>query len=150
MKKIIIMIGIGVLISGILFFLTLNDSTNPIQKTRHFWGGDTLSKKEVCQKWGEEDSFDLKKFKESEDNEFIRAKMTCSLLKNQTDYYGIDIQKIKELFGAYSGYYFTDSIPTYVIQTAQTRDQEMWQIVFLPDKEYKVRKIIVHKKCCYN
>lgn len=117
------------------------------KKPKHFWQGEIMNVEEVCEKWGET-PFDLSKFKESRANESVRAKMTCSLLKNQQEYYGIERYKIREIFGAYSGHYFKDVIPAYLIESAKTKDQDTWQIVFLSDKNYKIAKIIVHKNCC--
>lgn len=53
-----------------------------------------------------------------------------------------------QVFGVYSGHYFKDVIPAYLIESAKNTDQDTWQIVFLSDKNYKIAKIIVHKNCC--
>ncbi|MDE0152098.1 MAG: hypothetical protein OXK80_06375 [Bdellovibrionales bacterium] len=171
MKRTVITTIVGILVLGVLLFFTLKDSVFSkfakdlsFQKTKqksetdsihsqydkkptHFWRGETMSVEGVCEKWGET-PFDLSKFKESGSNEFIRAKMACSLLKNQNKYYGIERHKIREIFGAYSGHYFKDVIPAYLIESAKTKDQDTWQIVFLSDKNYKIARIIVHKNCC--
>ena len=165
-KTSFISVIIGIFILGISLYLAFNNSIfSQLKKTnlsmtqklgiylaskrkpKHFWRGDTMSIEEVCRRWGTT-PLDLKKFKASEDNELVRAKMTCSLLKNQTEYYGIDQYKIREVFGPQTGYYFRDSIPAYIIETAQTEDEDTWQIVFLSDKDYRIGKIIVHKNCC--
>ena len=174
MKKTAIVVIAGLLILGTLSFLNLKDSifSNskkdlPFRKTKqqqevsstinthsqyankpeHFWRGESMSVKEVCKKWGET-PFDLTKFKEADIDESVRAKMTCSLLKNQKKYHGIERHKIREIFGAYSGHYFKDVIPTYLIEIAKTKDQDTWQIVFLSDNNYRIANIIVHKNCC--
>ena len=176
MKKTVIIIATGFLILGILLFLSLkalifpDSKKNPlsqkikqqseisrksnihsqqVKKAKHFWGGETMSIKEVCHKWGET-PFDLKKFKIASADISVRAKMVCSLLKNQKKYHGIKRHKIREMFGAYSGHYFKDVIPTYLIEIGKTEDQDTWQIVFLSDINYKIANIIVHKNCCDN
>ena len=118
-------------------------------QTRHFWKGDFMSLKKVCQRWGEH-SLDIAKFKSANEDESIRARMSCSLLKNQKKYIGKDRSEIRNLFGAYSGYYFSGMFPTYLIEKAKTEDQDSWQIVFLINRKEKISKIVVHKNCCYH
>ena len=109
-----------------------------------------MSLKKVCKRWGEE-PFNEAKFKSATGNEGepIRAKMTCSLLKNQKKYIGINSLEIKKRLGDYSGYFFSESFPTYIINKATKKDRNVWQILFFIDGEHKVSKIVVHKNCCY-
>ncbi len=116
-------------------------------KAKHFWRGETMSLKKVCKTWGSL-PLDIAKFKQAEEDEATRAKMTCSLLKNKKNYIGKDTTEIRKLFGDYSGYYFSDMIPTYIIKSAKKKGQDTWQIVFLIDNQEKISKIIVHKNCC--
>ncbi len=116
-------------------------------KTRHFWHGDLMSLKTVCKRWGEE-PLDITKFKLAEDNEPTRAKMACSLIKNQKKYIGKDRGEIRKIFGDYTGHYFSDMFPTYIIESAKTKNKDTWQLVFLIDRQEKISKIIVHKNCC--
>ena len=125
----------------------IEKTTQHEEQPKHFWKGQIMSIKEVCKKWGE-DVFDLTKFKETNTHESVRAKMTCSLLKNQKQYYGIERHKIRNIFGVYSGHYFKDVIPTYLIETAKSKKQDTWQLVFLSDRNHKIANIIVHKNCC--
>ena len=84
-----------------------------------------MSIKKVCKKWGKA-PLNVSKFKSAEgnkDEESIRAKMTCSLIKNQKKYIGEDTLKIRKLFGNYTGHYFSGMYPTYIIETAKTKDQ---------------------------
>lgn len=176
MKKTAIVVIAGFLILGILLFLnlkglifpdskkdlpshkikqqseissTINIHSQYVKKPKHFWRGEVMSIKEVCQRWGET-PFDLKKFKAADADISVRAKMACSLLKNQKKYHGIERYKIREMFGTYSGHYFKDVIPTYLIEIAKTEDRDTWQLVFLSDSNYKIANIIVHKNCCDN
>ena len=61
--------------------------------------------------------------------------MTCSLLKNQKQYIGKDTLKIKKSFGNYTGHYFSEMYPAYIIETAKTKEQDTWQIVFFIDRQ---------------
>ena len=132
---------------GSLFFLPLLFLPIMYVKAKHFWRGETMNQKKVCETWGQA-PLDVAKFKVSEDQELIRASMACALLKNQKHYIGKDIREIQQLFGSYSGHYFSDMIPTYLIETAQKRGEDTWQIVFLIDRHEKISQIIVHKNCC--
>lgn len=116
-------------------------------KAKHFWRGETMSLRKVCKTWGVL-PLDIAQFKQAEEDETIRAKMACSLLQNQQNYIGKTPREIRELFGDYTGYYFNDTIPTYVIKIAEKKGQDTWQIVFLIDLQGKISQIIVHKNCC--
>ncbi len=69
-------------------------------------------------------------------------------VKNQKKFHGRFVTDIRNDFGTPDGFYFSDVFPAYLIQRAETRDQEAWQIVFLLDSDRKVKKVILHKNCC--
>ena len=108
---------------------------------------DYSSVSEVCRRWGER-PLDVEAFRTAEEDESTRAAMACSLLKNQHDYVGMRRLEVRPLFGNPTGYYYTESQPTYLIETAKTRAQDSWQIVFLIDRNGKIYDIVVHKNCC--
>ena len=137
MKKIIL---IFIIFTSLIFVAYI--------KVKHFWFGKTLSTRQVCKKWGSA-PFDEAKFRSAgADGLRERSKMTCSLLKNQKKYVGGNVDKVIKLFGKQSGYYFNDSIPTYLIEVGKTAEEDSWQIVLLIDREDNISKIIVHKNCC--
>ena len=107
-----------------------------------------MSLKKVCRRWGNQ-PFNEAKFKHAGDDRSARAKMTCSLLKNQKQYIGLDSLQIRERLGDYSGYFFSESFPAYIINRATEKDRNVWQILFIVDRDHKVSKIVVHKNCCY-
>ena len=107
-----------------------------------------MSLKQVCHRWGER-PLDAEKFKASDKDRDIRAEMACSLLKNQNKYIGRDSLEIKKIFGDYSGYFFSEAFPTYLINKVEKGDRNVWQILFFVDGEHKVSEIVVHKNCCY-
>ena len=136
MKKLaVIMISASVAVSAIYV------------KAQYFWRGEFMRIEKVCQRWGKT-PLKVAKFKSADEDESIRAQMACSLLKNQQRYISKDRSEIRDLFGSYTGYYFSDMFPTYLIEIAETNEQDSWQIVFLINKEEKVSKIVVHKNCC--
>ena len=110
------------------------------------WGKDFMSVDEVCRRWGE-DPFDVEAFRFAEDGS-VRAEMTCSLLRTQKKYVGMDARKVRDVFGPYSGYYWSEADPTYLIEIAETKEQDSWQIVFFRNRKGKVAEIVVHKNCC--
>ena len=113
----------------------------------HFWGGELMRPSEVCQRWGAA-PFSAEKFKSNEDP-LTRAKMACSLLKNQKMYIGKDSGEMRRILGDYSGHYFNEAFPTYFIQRGdRQKNQDAWQLVFLIDRHERIVKIVVHKNCC--
>ena len=113
----------------------------------HLLSSDYLSAREVCHRWGER-PLDMAAFRSAGEDESGRAAMACSLLRTQDDYVGMDPPEIARLFGNFSGYFHTELYPTYLIEVADTRDQDTWQIVFLLGRDRAVSKVVVHKNCC--
>ena len=106
-----------------------------------------MSVSEVCQRWGD-GPLDLAAFRSAEDDESVRAAMACSLLTNQDDYVGMHVSEIGPLFGEYTGYFFSEAQPTYLIEIAKTKAEDSWQILFLHNRDRKITRIVVHKNCC--
>ena len=106
-----------------------------------------MSVGEVCERWGD-GPLDVAAFRAAEDDEAKRAAMACSLLKNQDDYAGMSVSEIRHLFGEFEGHFWSEAQPTYLIEIAETRAEDTWQIVFLHDRDRRVTKIVVHKNCC--
>ncbi len=107
-----------------------------------------MSLKKTCRRWGEQ-PFNEEQFKAAGGDRAVRAKMTCSLLKNQKKYIGLDSLEIRKRLGDYTGYFFSESFPAYMINSAAEKDKNAWQILFFVDGEHKVSEIVVHKNCCY-
>jgi hypothetical protein len=112
---------------------------------KHFWRGDTLSTSKVCKKWGEA-AFNENQFLNGDEK--VRAKMACSILKNQKQFIGQSRLEIRKKLGDFDGFYFSDMFPAYIIESGKTREQDTWQIVFMLDRKEKISEIIVHKNCC--
>jgi len=110
----------------------------------HPWLGKTLTANQVKQRWGSE-SFNEAKFKQANLNH--RAKMAYSLLTSKK-FQGLGAAEIREQLGDFDGHYFSESYPTYLIQIAERKGDESWQIVFLIDNDRKTKDVIVHKNCC--
>ena len=100
---------------------------------------------EVCKRWGDQ-KFSIEKFKSGSESE--RAKIACDLLKNQNQFKGFDLLKLRNTLGGHDGFYFTDAFPAYMIYSASSSNENSWQIVFLLNREKKVDEIVVHRNCC--
>jgi hypothetical protein len=116
-----------------------------VMATESFWPGKTMNADQVEKKWGSS-PFVAEKFRDGSVQ--TRASMAAALLRDQKQFLGKSLADIKAVLGTHDGHYFNDSIPAYFIQMGQTKTEESWQIVFLPTKDRKVSKIIVHKNCC--
>ncbi|MDE0703949.1 MAG: hypothetical protein OXH59_09520 [Rhodospirillaceae bacterium] len=131
----------------VLSLLVAAAASFPLLARWSFLNPDYLSVGEVCRRWGER-PLDVAAFRSAEKDESTRAAMACSLLKTQDDYVGMDSSEIGALFGNPYGYYYYDSHPAYMIESAKTRGQDAWQIVFLVGRDGKVSEVFVHKNCC--
>lgn len=107
-----------------------------------FWPGKVLSVEQVQKKWGNE-KFDVKKFHDGSVS--VRASMTYDLLKRQNEFFGKKAPEIRALLGDFSGYYFSDVYATYIVEEGSKIGDDVWQIVFLIDRDRKIKKIIVNK-----
>lgn len=99
---------------------------------------------EVKSRWGDKKA-DLKKFKDAAYDD--KASMAYSIMTDKS-LIGKSYEEIRELFGENDGYYFSDTIPTYIIQRGKKNTDETWQLVFRLDKNYNVKEIFIHKNCC--
>ncbi len=105
-----------------------------------------MSLEKIKQKWGQT-LFVAKKFKVASENE--KAKMTYSLI-NSKNYIGKPITNVFTDLGRSTGYFFSESVPAYIIGDTNEKPDELWQIVFLLDKDSKtIADVRVQKKCCY-
>lgn len=107
--------------------------------------GKTMALAEVKKKWGEM-KFDAETFKNGKSE--IRSKMSYSLLNDEKSWIGKDVDEVRKTLGPPDGFYQFDINPAYIIQEGQKRGDETWQIVFLLNNQYKVRKMIMHLNCC--
>ena len=139
MKKAILILGAFIVFSFVLAYGAAKLYLRPVAY---------MSLKKVCKRWGDQ-PLDEAKFKSAGEDRSVRAKMTCSLLKNQQRYIGLDSLEIRKRLGDYTGYFFSESFPAYVINRAEEKDRNVWQILFFVDGEHKVSEIVVHKNCCY-
>ena len=109
------------------------------------WNMDFMCLEEVCKIWGDH-PLNVEEFRTNEENRYLRARMACSLLKNQKQYVGMEVSEIEEKFGFPAGYYLCESNPAYLIGEVEERGG-VWQIVFLSTYG-RIDEIVVHRNCC--
>ena len=110
----------------------------------HFWRGELMTTSEVKSRWGATE-FDSNKFKVGKPE--TRAKMAFGLIQSKK-YIGKTRAQVIGDLGPADGYYFSELIPAYIIQNEKKKGDEVWQIIFLLDKERHVTEVAVHKNCC--
>ncbi len=106
-----------------------------------------MSLEKAQQKWGSS-SFDVKKFKSGEES--TRASMVVELIKLKK-FIGKPLAEVTKKLGNPDGYFQNDAIPAYFLSSpSNDKKAEVWQLVFLPDKDFKnVKEVKIHKNCCY-
>ncbi len=127
----------------IILFLFINHPV--IAAGAHFWFGKTMITSKAEDRWGK-DPFILERFKNGSTKD--RAKMAASIIRGKKAWIGRPLSEIREQLGPHDGFYFTDIIPAYLIEVAEKKGDESWQIVFLPDNARMISDVIIHKNCC--
>ncbi len=109
----------------------------------HAQYGETYMTAGQAQKKFGQASFDAAKFKTG--REKTRGEMAADMLIKKT-FNGKTLKSVADLLGPPDGYFENKGIPAYLISTTE---KDIWQIVFLPDKDWKtVSEVKIHKNCC--
>ncbi len=76
-----------------------------------------------------------------------RGEMAADLVQKRS-LIGKPLKSIQQLLGAPDGYFENKGIPAYII-SPETNKRDTWQLVFFPDKDWKmVDEVKIHKNCC--
>ena len=110
-----------------------------------WWDEDFMCLEEVCKRWGDR-PLNVEEFRTDDKNRYLRARMACSLMKNQNQFIGMEVSEIEEEFGFPSGYYLSEADPAYLIGGAE-EGRDVWQILFLSNNG-RIDEIVVHRNCC--
>lgn len=111
-----------------------------------FYASDFMRLSDAEKKWGIE-KLDSVVFKSGDLSK--RAPMAVDILKNNR-YVGKDRKVVRDELGDPDSYFFSDTIYAYKIMPFPGEGNEIWHIVFIPDKNLKkVKEVKIHKKCCY-
>ncbi len=108
--------------------------------------GEMLTAQQIKNKFGEK-KFTPEGFKIA--NDVDRAGMASSLIANKKQFLEKSVDQIRRMLGENTGYFWNDFVPAYLIGEGWKSKGDTWQIVFLPDKNKKVRDVIVNKNCCH-
>jgi len=111
---------------------------------REYLKKDYMGVEDATKRWGHE-TFDPQKFKSGDVKK--RASMVSSLIEGKT-LVGKPLSEIRPLLGEFSGHYWNDNIPTYIVEEGWKTNSDTWQLVFLPGQNQTVREIKIHKNCC--
>ena len=77
----------------------------------------------------------------------LRGEMAADLIFKKT-FVGKPIKSVLDMLGSPDGYFENKGIPAYIISPNITK-KDIWQIVFLPDEDWKkVDEVKIHKNCC--
>lgn len=99
----------------------------------------------AAERWGNA-PFSPSAFKKADEKK--RASMAGDLIRSKK-YVGKRFSEVRQDLGEWDGYFQTDSIPAYSIESANTGSKEAWLVVFLPDPSgRKVGEIKILKECC--
>ena len=109
----------------------------------HFWRGKIMGVEQVKSNWGNV-KFNKEKFKAGDVN--MRSSMAYDLISSKV-YVGKSRLEVAKDLGPGDGYYFSGMIPAYIINDPP-KGSDVWQIVFLLDKNGIVDEVAVHKNCC--
>lgn len=103
-----------------------------------------ITSAEAQKRWGTEE-FSVQKFKNGSQQQ--RAAMASSLTRNK-DLLGKTASEVRNLLGSFSGHFWSERVPTYLIEEGWKTGADTWQIVFLLNDTEKVAEIRIHKNCC--
>lgn len=123
----------------VLLFLLLSGFFKPAH-AQLIWFGKKMTVEKAEARWGRED-FDTARFKSGGIK--TRSKMASSIVRNKRNWIGKRLTDVRKELGSHDGFYFTDTVPAYLISWGEKPEDEIWQIVFLPDTDYLVKDIII-------
>lgn len=107
--------------------------------------GETYMTAAQAQKKFGKITFDAAKFKAGDRK--TKGEMAADLVLKKA-FVGKPLKTVTEFLGQPDGYFENDGIPAYVISADVTK-KDTWQIIFLPDKDWKnVDEVKIHKNCC--
>lgn len=75
----------------------------------------------------------------------LRGEMAADLVLKKA-FVGRPLKDVRKELGDPDGYFENKGVPAYLIST---KEKDVWQIIFLPDKDWKnVDEVKIHKNCC--
>jgi hypothetical protein len=105
---------------------------------------DFLHINEAETRWGTQ-KFSAEKFKSGSSSD--RAKMTVSLIQSN-HLNGKHSDAVKAELGPFTGYFWSEKVPAYILEEGWTRGKSTWQLVCLLNDDGTVKAVRIHKNCC--
>lgn len=133
------------LLMAFAFLLSFVCHTAPMEDQKSFLSSQVfMSVATAKQRWKEK-TFDASKFKSGSAKE--RAAMATNLISSKK-LLGKTPEEIRILLGSFSGFFWSDYIPAYLIEEGWTQKKDTWQLVFLLSDQGLVNDVKIHKNCC--
>lgn len=107
-------------------------------------GQEYMSLADAQKRWPQK-PFSVDGFKKGSPRD--RASMVVDLIKGG-GFIGKAAQDVRNVLGDYTGYFFSDRIPAYLIEEGWQTKRDTWQVVFLLNLEGKIKEVRIHKNCC--
>ena len=127
-----------------MVFIFISLTTLSSTETDYLDGQTFLDAKTAEKKWGSK-QFSQEEFKKGPVK--LRAQMAANLIKGNR-FQGKKASEVKAALGSFTGYFWSSSVPAYLIEEGWTLNSDSWQLVFLLDNSGKVKEIRIHKNCC--
>jgi hypothetical protein len=132
--------------SWFIFSLVMLALLVGVGKAEDFFQAKFMSVQEAEKRWGQK-TFDANEFRSMPAEK--RAPMAVDIVKRQL-FVGQERSKVRQQLGSPDGYFFSDSIYAYKLDKFKEGMKEAWDIVFIPDQDFKkVKEVKIHKRCCY-
>jgi hypothetical protein len=122
---------------GIFVFLAVAKSMTRDQ--------DYMSLSDAQKKWGHR-TFSIESFKSGSISD--RASMAVSLVEHKAQFLGKTPKDIRKMLGGFTGYFWSERVPTYIIEEGWKNKKDTWQLVFLLSSDSAVDDVKIHKNCC--
>jgi hypothetical protein len=107
--------------------------------------GETYMTAQQAQKKFGSEPFSAEKFKNGDRK--VRGQMAADLVLKKS-FVGRPLKSVAQLLGTPDGYFENKGVPAYII-SPDIDKKDVWQLVFLPDKDWKkVDEVKIHKNCC--
>ncbi len=130
---------------GFTLLLSFTGRTAPAIAQDSFLGSETFMTLPTAKQRWKEKPFNAGQFRSG--NTKARASMAVSLIAGKT-LLGKTPEQVRATIGEFSGFFWSDSIPAYLIEEGWAEKKDTWQLVFLLDDRGRVNDVKIHKNCC--
>ncbi len=125
--------------------LTLIEGVGAAIQKDLYLSSQTFMRLPVAKARWKESPFNAMQFKSG--NTKVRASMAVNLILKRK-LIGKTPEQVRELLGNFSGFFWSDAIPAYLVEEGWNEKKDTWQLVFLLDDGGRVNEVKIHKNCC--